>query len=57
MFLTLHAARFQQDEILPIRADLLVAITFNSDLRVATLCVANLFVFQRTVVASSKFQS
>ena len=57
MFLTLHSARFQWVEGLPIRADLLLTITFNKDLRVPTLCAASLFVFKRTVVINSKFQS
>lgn len=53
MFLTLHTARIQWAEGLSIRADLLVAVTFNKDLRVPALCVANLFVFKRTVVVNS----
>lgn len=53
MFLTVHAVKFQWAEGLSIRVDLLVAITFNKDLRVSTLCVANLFVCKRIVAVNS----
>lgn len=46
MFLTLHSARFQWADELSIRADLLVAISFNKHLRVPTFhCCKRPFFF------------
>lgn len=54
MFLTLCSTRFQWAGGLYIRAVLLVAITYNQDLKASSLHVASLFVFKRNAVVDTK---